>query len=95
MSDLMRDSIKKAIDAKKQNIQSDNPLVEIAKMNIEAIGKLADDRNDVFSQLTKDNLQDETLDYALAIVFARHPLQSLEERLQKRGIKEVVTELHG
>jgi hypothetical protein len=93
MTDI-RESIKKAIDAKKQNIQSDNPLVEIAKMNIEAVGKLADDKNDVFSQLTKDSLQDETLDYALAIVFARRPLQSLEERLKKRGVKEIIVEDH-
>lgn len=77
------------IASKKQIIQSDNPNVEIARMNIEAVGKLADDKNDVFSQLTKDALQDETLDYALAIVFARRPLQSLEERLEKLGITEI------
>lgn len=79
------------IASKKQTIQSDNPSVEIARMNIEAVSKLADDKNDVFSQLTKDALQDETLDYALAIVFARRPLQSLEERLAKRGITEIGT----
>jgi hypothetical protein len=81
--------LQKLIASKKQVIQSDNPSVEIARMNIEAVGKLADDKNDVFSQLTKDSLQDETIDYALAIVFARRPLQSLEERLAKRGIVEL------
>lgn len=91
MNDLAtRDEIRKAIDSKKQQIQSDNPQVEIAKMNIEAVGKLADDRNDVFSQLQKDTLQDETLDYAMAINFAVNPLSGLEERLSKRGIKEKV-----
>jgi hypothetical protein len=89
-----RDEIKKQIEAKKQNIQSDNPQVEIARMNIEAVGKLADDQNDVFSQLQKDSLQDETMDYALAINFAMHPLPGLETRLAKRGIKRTVTIHH-
>lgn len=85
-----REEIKAQINSKKQNIQSDNPQVEIARMNIEAVGKLADDKNDVFSQLQKDNLQDETLDYALAINFAMHPLPGLEDRLRKRGITRKV-----
>ena len=91
---VTRDEIKKQIEAKKQLIQSDNPQVEIAKMNIEAVGKLADDHNDVFSQLQKDKLQDETLDYALGINFAMHPLPGLEERLKKRGITRKVLEDH-
>lgn len=82
-----REEIRKTIDSKKNIIQSDNPQVEIAKMNIEAVGKLADDHNDVFSQLQKDSFQDETMDYALAINFAMHPLPGLEERLARRGIK--------
>jgi len=81
-----REDIRKAIDARKSIIQSDNPQVEIAKMNIEAVGKLADDQNDVFSQLQKDAMQDETMDYALAINYAMHPLPGLEARLKKRGI---------
>jgi len=85
-----RDEIKKAIESKKNIIQSDNPQVEIAKMNIEAVGKLADDHNDVFSQLQKDSLQDETLDYAIAYNFSMNPLSGLEERLKRRGIKEKV-----
>lgn len=85
-----REDIKKAIETKKHIIQSDNPQVEIAKMNIEAVGKLADDHNDVFSQLTKDSIQDETLDYASAINFAMNPLSGLEERLEKRGITEKI-----
>jgi len=90
-NNLSRDDIRNAINAKKKDIQSDNPQVEISRMNHEAVGKLADDHNDVFSQLTKDTLQDETFDYALAITFARNPLKSLEERLRSRGIKEMVT----
>lgn len=89
-----REEIKKSIEAKKHIIQSDNPLVEIAKMNIEAVGKLADDHNDVFSQLTKDAIQDETLDYASAINFAMNPLSGLEERLEKRGITEKTITKH-
>jgi hypothetical protein len=89
-----RDEIKKAIESKKSIIQSDNPQVEIARMNIEAVGKLADDHNDVFSQLQKDAFQDETLDYSMAINFAINPLSGLEERLAKRGIVEKVTISH-
>jgi len=73
-----REDIRKAIDARKSIIQSDNPQVEIAKMNIEAVGKLADDQNDVFSQLQKDAMQDETMDYALAINYAMHHCQDLK-----------------
>lgn len=89
-----REDVKKAIEAKKHIIQSDNPQVEIAKMNIEAVGKLADDHNDVFSQLTKDAIRDETLDYASAITFAMNPLSGLEERLEKRGFTEKVVVKH-
>jgi len=89
-----REEIKKQIEAKKHLIQSDNPQVEIAKMNIEAVGKLADDHNDVFSQLQKDAMQDETMDYALAINYAMHPLPGLEARLKKRGITRKVLKEH-
>jgi len=89
-----RAKLRQMIESKKQNIQSDNPSVEIARMNIEAVGKLADGTNDIFSQLTKDHMQDETLDYALAIVYARHPMRGLEQRLKSRGITETIIERH-
>lgn len=89
-----REEIKAQINNKKRDIQSDNPQVEIARMNIEAVGKLADDKNDVFSQLQKDSLQDETMDYALAINYALHPLPGLESRLKKRGISRTITVHH-
>ena len=85
---VTREDIKNAINGKRKDIQSDNPQVEIAKLNHDAIKVLADQKNEIFSQLTKDALQDETMDYALAINFARNPLQALEERLKMRGIKE-------
>lgn len=88
--DEKKEAIKKRIAEKRQQIQSDSPQVEIARMNTEAVGKLADQGNEIFSQLYKDTLQDETMDYALAINFATHPLQSLEDRLKSRGIKEKV-----
>jgi hypothetical protein len=86
-----REDIKAAINAKRKDIQSDNPQVEIAKMNIEAVGKLADQNNEIFSQLYKDGLQDETIDYALAINFAVRPCAGLEDRLQRLGITETKT----
>jgi len=85
---VTREDIKNAINGKRKDIQSDNPQVEIAKLNHDAIKVLADQKNEIFSQLTKDALQDETMDYALAINFALNPLQALEERLKMRGIKE-------
>jgi len=85
---VTREDIKNAINGKRKDIQSDNPQVEIAKLNHDAIRVLADQKNEIFSQLTKDALQDETMDYALSINFALNPLQALEERLKMRGIKE-------
>lgn len=81
-----RELIRNAIANKKQQIQSDNPAVEITRMNIEAVAKLADGNNDIFSQLTKDTLQDETFDYALAMSLAMNPLKDMEGRLKRRGI---------
>lgn len=89
-----REAIRKAIESKKQSIQSDNPMVEITRMNIEAVGKLADGNNDIFSQLTKDNLQDETFDYALAMSLAVNPLRNMEERLKRKGITQKVLVKH-
>lgn len=89
---VSRDDIRKAIDLKKTVIKSDNPQVEIARMNIEAVSKLADDKNDVFSQLQKSSMQDETFDYALAITFATNPLSGLDARLKAKGIKETIFE---
>jgi len=89
-----REEIKKQIEAKKNIIQSDNPQVEIAKMNHESVRALADDKNDVFSQLQKDAFTDETMDYALAINYAMHPLPGLEERLKKRKITRIVLIKH-
>ena len=86
---VTREDIKNAINGKRKDIQSDNPQVEIAKLNHDAIKVLADQKNEIFSQLTKDALQDETMDYALAINFALNPLQALEERLKMRRIKEI------
>jgi hypothetical protein len=85
---MNRDDIKNAIAEKRKAIQSDNPQVEIAKLNHDAVKVLSDQNNEIFSQLYKDTLQDETLDYALAINYAHNPLQGLEDRLRERGIKE-------
>lgn len=85
-----REEIKKAIADKASPIRSDNPMVEINRQNIEAVTKLADGQNDIFSQLEKTPLQDETFDYALAMSFAMNPLKTMEERLARKGIKEKV-----
>lgn len=82
------EEIRKQIEASRKNIQSDNPQVEMTRLKLDAIIKLAEGDNDIFSQLMKDNLQDETFDYALAITFARSPLKNLEERLILKGIPE-------
>lgn len=92
--DDKREQIRKSIESKKQPIQSDNPMVEITRMNIEAVGKLADGNNDIFSQLTKDHLQDETFDYALAMSLAMNPLKNMEDRLKRKGIYRKILVKH-
>ena len=81
------EELKKAIENKKK-FESDNPNVEIARIKSDAATKLADSDNDNFSELTKDSLQDETFDYALAISFASNPLKNLEDRLKSMDIKD-------
>jgi len=85
-----REEIMKEISLKSKRIESDNPQVEIAKLRQEDVAKLADSNNHIFSQLMKDSLQDETLDYTSAMNFARNPLSGLEGRLKRKGIKQKI-----
>lgn len=74
------------IESKRQTIQSDNPHVEIAKMNLDALKVLSDENNLIFSELTKNSMIDEPLLYALAYTFATNPLKGLEARCRSKGI---------
>lgn len=87
MAHLNPEELRIALENRKR-IESDNPEVEKTRLRLQSVEKLADDQNDVFSQLKKDRLQDETFDYALAISFARRPLKNLESRLMRRGITD-------
>ena len=74
----------------KRNISSDHYLVDVIK-EIQANAQLlADDRNEVFSQLYmgkfKNIFSDETKDFALSYVYACHPLDDIETELQEMGI---------
>lgn len=84
-----KDQIRKSLQHVRK-IESDNPAVEISKLNHESVAKLADDANDIFSVLYKDSLIDESFDYALAVTFAKKPLQGLERRLNRRGFSREV-----
>lgn len=79
------EKVKRMISEEKK-IQSDNPQVEMTRQKLEAILRLADHNNDVFSELKKDSTIDETLLYSLAKTFASAPMAGLEGRLRARGI---------
>lgn len=88
MAKLSPEELRDVLESRKKTISSDNPEVEKTRLRLQSVEKLADDQNDVFSQLKQSHLQDETFDYALAISFAKRPLKNLESRLIKRGITE-------
>lgn len=67
-------------------IQSDNPLVEMTKLKLDAISRLSENTNEAFSSHEKSKLVDETVSFSLANIFAQKPLPQLESRLNARGI---------
>lgn len=67
---------------KNEVIRPDDSRVLIAEMQINAIRELSNDSNEVFSQLSSD----EVFNVSRAYVFADSPLPSVSERLSKRGI---------
>lgn len=61
----------------------DDSRVIIAEMQINALTKLAEDDNQIFSQLSSS----EVFDVARAYVFAENALPSISQRLKEKGIE--------
>jgi len=75
-----------------RTLDSDHPLYLSLLALRDVILTLADDENEAFTQLNMGNWKnlwiDETKDFALAIHFAQHPMDDIEEELARRGIVE-------
>ena len=86
------DSIREKIESRKITVESDNPIVEQTRILTDAVRLLADDKNEIFSQLDKKQFLgiDETYNFALTYSFADNPLEDVEQILAEAGIKETV-----
>jgi len=74
------DKVKEAL--KRDTIKVDDARVKITEMQLSAIGELANNKNEIFS-----NIDDpETNDITKAYVFAEDPCSSINEKLVKLGI---------
>ena len=74
------DKVKEAI--KSDTVKVDDARVKITEMQLDAIQKLATNKNEVFSHIDKV----ETIDINKAYVFADNPLPSLNDRLKRLDI---------
>ena len=77
--DIIREKI-----ANKKEPKETEPSVEKVKLQLEAINKLADNTNEVFSELSIQ----ETLDVSKALAFADDPLPDINHKLKVAGIKD-------
>jgi CMP-2-keto-3-deoxyoctulosonic acid synthetase len=66
-------------------IRPEDSRVIIAEMQLNALMKMSEDTNEVFSQIDKS----EVFDVSRAIMFSRSALPSITERLHKRGINHI------
>lgn len=91
------EELRQKISSKKLDVHSDNPMVERTKIVTDAIKVLADDKNEIFSQLDKAGIFtgrkfiDETFNFALTYSFAENPMEDLEQYLESRGIFEEIS----
>jgi len=86
----------KSIDDLKEKIKSkqnqeitrpDDSRVVIAEMQLNALLKMSDDTNEIFSQVRKD----EVFDISRAIVFSRSCLPSVSDRMRAHGTEHIFT----
>jgi len=86
----------KSIDDLREKIKSnqnsditkpDDSRVVIAEMQLNALLKMSDDTNEIFSQVHKD----EVFDISRAIVFSRSCLPSVSERMKSHGAEHIFT----
>lgn len=77
------DKLNKVKEALKSDaIKVEDARVRITEMQLDAISRLANNENEVFSNIDKL----ETVDIAKAYIFAANPLESINLRLKKKGI---------
>lgn len=80
------DDLKKAIENEKEQetkINLDKPPVKIFEMQVNALLRLADDTNEIFSEITKS----ESIDLTVASLFGKNPCPNINERLKNKGIE--------
>ena len=87
-------NIVRGIDNAGKTIDSDHPSYLSIAAIIELIRTLGDDNNESLTQLNigdyKNFYVDETYDFASAIHFAKHPMDSICIKLERRGIRKRV-----
>jgi hypothetical protein len=76
------EKIKEKFNREDGIIRPEDSRVIIAEMQLNALMKMSEDTNEVFSQIDKS----EVFDVSRAIMFSRSALPSITERLNKRGI---------
>jgi hypothetical protein len=77
------EQIKHKFDKGDGIVRPDDSRVIIAEMQLNALMKMSEDTNEVFSQIDKS----EVFDVSRAIMFSRSSLPSITERLRKKGIE--------
>jgi CMP-2-keto-3-deoxyoctulosonic acid synthetase len=76
------EEMKKRFISSSEVTKPDDAKVLIAEMQLNALLKMSDDSNEIFSQIEKS----EVFDVSRAVMFSRSALPSLSERLKKIGI---------
>ena len=79
------EDLKKAIENEKEQetkINIDKPPVKIFEMQVNALLRLADDKNEIFSEITKS----ESIDLTVASLFGKNPCPNINERLKNKGV---------
>jgi len=83
MTEKKNDKLEKVKDAlKSDTVKVDDARVKITEMQLDAIRELANNKNEIFSDIDKL----ETNDITKAYVFADNPCPSINEKLRKLDI---------
>lgn len=83
------DEIKKRFKPQEDVIRPDDSRVIIAEMQMNALAKMADDSNEIFSQVHRD----EVFNISRAILFSRSCLPSISNRIQKKYNESMIFSL--
>ena len=83
------DDIKKKFSNIGDTVKPDDSRVIIAEMQMNALAKMADDKNEIFSQIHKD----EVFNVSRAIQFSKSCLPSISERIMKKYGEKIIFQL--